>query len=77
MAYDEYVSDPAKPVPSTETIAPGMPIEYMVDDQRFARGGRMFLFYQTPPLTEDLVLAGADDGRPVGVDDRGGMRTSS
>ena len=33
---DRFVSDPAKPVPTTETIAPGMTIEYMVDDQRFA-----------------------------------------
>lgn len=57
-AYDEYVSDPAKPVPSTETIAPGMPIEYMVDDQRFAARRPDVLVYQTPPLTEDLVLAG-------------------
>lgn len=58
LAYDEYVSDPAKPVPSTETIAPGMPIEYMVDDQRFAARRPDVLVYQTPPLTEDLVLAG-------------------
>ena len=61
--FDEYVSDPAKPVPSTETIAPGMPIEYMVDDQRFAARRPDVLVYQTPPLTEDLVLAG-----PINVD---------
>jgi putative CocE/NonD family hydrolase len=62
-AFDEYVSDPAKPVPSTETIAPGMPIEYMVDDQRFAARRPDVLTYQTEPLKEDLVLAG-----PIDVD---------
>lgn len=57
-AFDDYVSDPAKPVPSTETIAPGMPIEYMTDDQRFAARRPDVLVYQTAALTEELVLAG-------------------
>jgi hypothetical protein len=35
-AHDEYVSDPAKPVPYTETVTPRMTIEYMEEDQRFA-----------------------------------------
>ena len=35
-AYDEFVSDPARPVPFTEQITPRMNIEYMVEDQRFA-----------------------------------------
>ena len=35
-AYDEYVSDPAHPVPFTARITTGMPKEYMVEDQRFA-----------------------------------------
>lgn len=62
-AYDEYLSDPNKPVPSTETIAPGMPIEYMVDDQRFAARRPDVLVYQFPAQTEDLVLAG-----PIAID---------
>ena len=35
-AFDEYVSDPAKPVPFIDKIAIGMSREYMIDDQRFA-----------------------------------------
>ncbi|NIT55525.1 MAG: hypothetical protein GWN00_04595, partial [Aliifodinibius sp.] len=33
-AYDEYISDPSKPVPYTAQITTGMPREYMVEDQR-------------------------------------------
>ncbi len=35
-AFDEYLSDPTRPVPSNPNIAIGMTREYMVDDQRFA-----------------------------------------
>ena len=35
-AFDEYVSDPAKPVPYIDKISIGMAAEYMVADQRFA-----------------------------------------
>lgn len=57
-AFDEYVSDPAKPVPYTEIITPRMTIEYMVEDQRFASRRPDVLIYQTEPLAEDLVIAG-------------------
>jgi hypothetical protein len=57
-AYDEYVSDPAHPVPYTGTIAPGMTIEHMVDDQRFAATRPDVLVYRTPVLTEDVTVAG-------------------
>jgi putative CocE/NonD family hydrolase len=60
-AFDEYVSDPAKPVPFTERTTPIMAIEYMVDDQRFASRRPDVLTYQTPPLAEDLVVAGPID----------------
>ncbi len=56
--FDEYVSDPAKPVPSTEIVANGMTIEYMVDDQRFAARRPDVLVYETPVLEQDLVVAG-------------------
>src|SRR5207244_9717100 len=36
QAFDEYISDPAKPVPYTEQIATRMPVEYMCGNQRFA-----------------------------------------
>lgn len=57
-AFDEYVSDPAKPVPFSERITPQMAIEYMVDDQRFAARRPDVLVYQTPALAEDLLIAG-------------------
>jgi putative CocE/NonD family hydrolase len=56
--YDEYVSDPKKPVPYTEAIANGMTREYMTDDQRFAGRRPDVLVYQTNVLTEDITLAG-------------------
>jgi hypothetical protein len=61
--FDEYVSDPAKPVPFLETISPQMNIEYMVADQRFAARRPDVLVYQTDEIKDDLVLAG-----PVEVD---------
>jgi putative CocE/NonD family hydrolase len=57
-AYDEFVSDPAKPVPFTADIATGMTQEYMTDDQRFASRRPDVLVYQTEILEEDITLAG-------------------
>jgi uncharacterized protein len=56
---DDYLSDPAKPVPFTEQISTRMVQEYMVEDQRFAARRPDVLAYQTEPLTEDLTIAGA------------------
>jgi len=56
--YDEYVSDPGKPVPFTEVIDIGMTREYMVSDQRFAGRRPDVLVFQTEVLKEDLTLAG-------------------
>jgi putative CocE/NonD family hydrolase len=58
MAFDEYVSDPARPVPYIDSIAIGMTVEYMVGDQRFAGRRPDVLVYQTPPLEADTTLAG-------------------
>jgi hypothetical protein len=57
-AFDEFVSDPAKPVPYTQAITPGMVREYMVEDQRFAARRPDVLVYQTAVLEEDVTLAG-------------------
>jgi hypothetical protein len=56
--WDEYVSDPAEPVPYTQDIAIGMTREYMTDDQRFAARRSDVLAYQTDALEEDITLAG-------------------
>lgn len=57
-AFDEYVSDPDRPVPFVEEVAIGMSKEYMVADQRFAARRPDVLVYQTEPLEEDLTVAG-------------------
>jgi putative CocE/NonD family hydrolase len=56
--YDEFPSDPRRPVPYTEEITIGMDPEYMIDDQRFASRRPDVLTYVTDPLPEDLVVAG-------------------
>ena len=56
--YDEYVSDPAKPVPYTEAVAIGMTREYMTDDQRFASRRPDVLTYQTEALEAPVTVAG-------------------
>jgi uncharacterized protein len=57
-AFDEYVSDPAKPVPYVEDITIGMDREYMVADQRFAARRPDVLVYESEPLTEEVRAAG-------------------
>jgi putative CocE/NonD family hydrolase len=57
-AFDEFISDPAKPVPFIEDTAIGMTREYMTDDQRFAARRTDVLAFETGVLEEDLTLAG-------------------
>lgn len=57
-AFDEYVSDPARPVPFQDKTAVIMSPEYMVEDQRFAARRPDVLVYQTEPLTEDVTIVG-------------------
>jgi putative CocE/NonD family hydrolase len=55
---DEYVSDPARPVPYVEKMSPRMEADYMTADQRFAGRRPDVLVYQTPVLAEDVSVAG-------------------
>jgi hypothetical protein len=57
-AFDEYTSDPRKPVPLTPGIAPGMAQRYMVDDQRHAARRPDVLVYTSDILEADLTVAG-------------------
>jgi hypothetical protein len=57
-AYDEYTSDPKKPVPLTPGIAPGMAVRYMTDDQRHAARRPDVLSYVSDVLEDDLTVAG-------------------
>ena len=57
--YDEYVSDPAHPVPEISYAAESGPTrDYMDADQRFAATRPDVLVYQTAPLTGDVTFAG-------------------
>ena len=56
--YDEYVSDPNKPVPFVSYVSTYVPQEYMVADQRFASTRPDVLTYQTDPLDQDITVAG-------------------
>jgi putative CocE/NonD family hydrolase len=56
--YDEYVSDPAHPVPFVGYTTNTVPQRYMVDDQRFAAQRADVLVYESEPLTEDVTIAG-------------------
>lgn len=57
-AFDEYVSDPSKPVPYTEDIHLDRTREYMTDDQRFAARRPDVLVFSTPVLDQALNVAG-------------------
>lgn len=56
--FDEYTSDPNKPVPFIDGIDLGMKREYIVGDQRFAARRPDVLTYQTDVLDRDVTLAG-------------------
>jgi putative CocE/NonD family hydrolase len=61
-ARDEYVSDPANPVPLVGVEAIGMPRDYMASDQAFAARRSDVLVYRSGVLDEDVTVLG-----PIGV----------
>jgi putative CocE/NonD family hydrolase len=61
--FDEYLSDPNKPVPYIGFVASGVLNSYMTEDQRFAATRPDVLVYKTEPLDHDLSAFG-----PVSVD---------
>jgi putative CocE/NonD family hydrolase len=62
--YDEYISDPAKPVPYRQrpTLSMSAPdstwSEWLIDDQRHAACRPDVLVYESEPLKEPLRIAG-------------------
>jgi hypothetical protein len=63
-AFDEYVSDPAKPVPyRPRPVTPTYPGPewqvWMVEDQRFTQNRPDVLTYETEPLEHDVTVAGS------------------
>jgi putative CocE/NonD family hydrolase len=58
-AFDEYVSDPAKPVPYVPQITNRRGFTtYMTEDQRHAAMRPDVLVYETDALDEDITIAG-------------------
>jgi uncharacterized protein len=57
-SFDEYISDPAHPVPFIDFPATEVPQIYMDADQRFAAKRPDVLVYQTAPLEENITVAG-------------------
>lgn len=63
-ASDEYISDPACPVPyRPRPVRPTYPGPewpvWMVQDQRFTHGRPDVLTYESEPLAEDVIVAGS------------------
>jgi uncharacterized protein len=56
--YDEYVSDPAKPVPYTSEIRHWYNAAFPVEDQRFAWTRPDVVVYESEVLTDDVTVAG-------------------
>lgn len=61
--FDEYLSDPNKPVPYIGFISSGVLNSYMTEDQRFAGTRPDVLVYKTEPLDHDVSAFG-----PISVD---------
>jgi putative CocE/NonD family hydrolase len=57
-SFDEYVSDPAHPVPYADEVHFNRTRNYMTDDQRFAERRPDVVTFKTPVLQENLTLAG-------------------
>ena len=57
--YDEYISDPKKPVPYTAGIYANRNNDYMAEDQRFAFSRPDVLNYVTTTLDKDITLTGS------------------
>lgn len=57
--WDEFVSDPANPVPIASQTSTWPPRAFMVADQRFLAGRGDVLVYATDVLESDVTVAGA------------------
>ncbi|WP_158799749.1 CocE/NonD family hydrolase [Pedobacter sp. L105] len=57
-SFDEFISDPNKPVPYTKEIRIDRGSDFMYEDQRFAATRPDVLVYQTEVLDNDVTIAG-------------------
>jgi uncharacterized protein len=56
--YDEYVSDPSRPVPYTNEVAHWYQPWFMLEDQRFASRRPDVLVYESDVLSSPVTVAG-------------------
>ena len=56
--FDEYLSDPNKPVPYIGPVSTGVRFDFLTEDQRFAATRPDVLVYRTEPLDHDLTVMG-------------------
>ena len=63
QAFDEYLSDPNRPVPYIGVVSLAVRNDYMTDDQRFAATRPDVLVYRTEPLEKDVTVFG-----PIAID---------
>jgi putative CocE/NonD family hydrolase len=58
-SYEEFLSDPGKPVPWSASIQTQQGSLWMISDQRFVANRPDVLVYKTKPLEEDITIAGS------------------
>jgi putative CocE/NonD family hydrolase len=59
QTYDEYVSDPNRPVPYVSAVSLAVRNDYMTEDQRFAATRPDVLVYKTDRLDHDITVFGS------------------
>ena len=63
QVFDEYLSDPNRPVPYVGVVSLSVRNDYMTEDQRFAATRPDVLVYRTEPLDHDVTVFG-----PIAID---------
>ncbi len=63
QVFDEYLSDPNRPVPYVGAVSLAVRNDYMTEDQRFAATRPDVLVYRTEPLEQDVTVFG-----PIAID---------
>ncbi|NOZ46867.1 MAG: CocE/NonD family hydrolase [Chlorobi bacterium] len=58
ILYDEFISDPANPVPGSRYESNRMPKEYMIEDQRFVSDRTDVLSYETSIINNNITIIG-------------------
>lgn len=57
-AFEEFISDPNKPVPYSRNLSPQRVKDWLAEDQRFAAMRPDVVVYESEPLENDTTIAG-------------------